>query len=100
MRRGSQPHNPRRNPIRDYQLAQGLLRHMTNNRLGEIVKLLMRAKAMGARLNGKSVLERELKAWIDAPPIQLTLAPEPFDDYTLQQWQLVCAARGGHIQAT
>jgi len=42
---------------------------MNARRLSEIVQTLLRARKMGARLNGKSVLERELKAWFDEPAV-------------------------------
>ncbi len=48
---------------------------MTARRISDIVKGLMRAKALGARLKGKSVLERELQAWFDQPEIPLPAEP-------------------------
>ena len=42
---------------------------MTNQRLSFIVKTLMIQKRRGARLNGKSVLEKELAEWINGPTI-------------------------------
>ena len=45
---------------------------MDAKRIVEIVQTLSRAKARGAILKGRSVIEKELQAWIDEPPIQLT----------------------------
>lgn len=50
---------------------------MNARRLSDIVKALLLAKRRGARLSGKSVLERELQAWFDEPPINLTGATLP-----------------------
>lgn len=50
---------------------------MTNQRLSQIVKALMRAKQLGAKLTGKSALEKELNAWISGPDIPLVYDWEP-----------------------
>lgn len=44
-----------------------------NSRIGEILSLLHRAKMRGAKLVGKSALEKELQAIIDEPPIALPI---------------------------
>jgi hypothetical protein len=41
----------------------------SNSRIGEIILFLNRAKSRGARLNGKSVFEKELQSIIDAPEV-------------------------------
>ena len=51
---------------------------MTARRISDIVIALMRAKKRGARLNGKSALERELAAWIAVEsPCEVVLNPCP-----------------------
>jgi hypothetical protein len=50
---------------------------MTARRISDIVIALMRAKKAGAKLVGKSALERELTAWINEPEIPLTVNLEP-----------------------
>ena len=50
---------------------------MTNPRLSQIVKALMRAKQLGAKLTGKSALEKELNVWIHGPDIPLVYDWEP-----------------------
>jgi len=44
---------------------------MSKSRIGEIVLFLMIAKKRGAKLNGKSVFEKELDKIINAPPVKV-----------------------------
>lgn len=48
-----------------------------NSRIGEILSLLHRAKMRGAKLVGKSALEKELQAIIGAPAIPLPIVSNP-----------------------
>lgn len=50
---------------------------MTAQRLSQIIRALMRAKQLGAKLTGKSDLERQLNAWINSTTIPLVYDWEP-----------------------
>ena len=45
---------------------------MDAKRLSQLTKCLVSARKMGAKLNGKSAIEKEIKNWVDEPPITLT----------------------------
>jgi hypothetical protein len=44
------------------------------SRIGELVCFLSRAKARGAKLNGKSAFEKELAALINAPETKVDIS--------------------------